>query len=148
MTAPVAEGTLLWEPSAQLMRTSTMTRYIAWLSEHRQLHFDTYDALWQWSVRDLGAFWASVWDFFGVVASQTAAHPLARRRMPGAQWFAGAELNYAEQVFARARSGSRSPASRGRSCGARSRESPRRCASWASRAGTAWRRTCRISPKR
>jgi acetoacetyl-CoA synthetase len=103
MTAPVAEGTLLWEPSAQLMRTSTMTRYIAWLSDHRQLHFDTYDALWQWSVRDLGAFWTSVWDFFGVVASQSAAHPLAGRGMPGAQWFVGAELNYAEQVFARAR---------------------------------------------
>src|SRR5258708_34099928 len=103
MPAPVAEGTLVWEPSAQLMRTSTMTRYIAWLSEHRQLRFDTYDALWQWSVGDLGAFWASVWDFFGVVASQIAAHPRTSRGMPRAQWFAGAELNYAEQVFARAR---------------------------------------------
>ena len=49
MTAPVAEGTLLWEPSPELMRTSTMTRYMVWLSDHRQLRFDTYDALWQWS---------------------------------------------------------------------------------------------------
>jgi acetoacetyl-CoA synthetase len=103
MTAPVTEGTLLWEPSAQLMRTSAMSRYITWLADHRQLHFDSYDALWQWSVRDLGAFWTSVWDFFDVVASQAAAHPLARRDMPGTQWFVGAELNYAEQVFARAR---------------------------------------------
>ncbi len=63
----------------------------------RERGFDDYAALWQWSVDDLEGFWASIWDFFGVAGSYDRV--LASREMPGARWFPGAEVNYAEHLF-------------------------------------------------
>src|SRR5690606_35116005 len=54
---------------------------------------------WQWSVTDLEAFWASVWEFCDVVADRPYTRVLADDRMPGARWFVGAELNYVANVF-------------------------------------------------
>jgi acetoacetyl-CoA synthetase len=93
-------GTLLWEPPAELRERATLTRYMRWLAAERGLDIDGYDALWQWSVDDLDAFWASIWDFFGVRASRPYERVLGSREMPGAQWFAGARLNFAEHAFA------------------------------------------------
>jgi acetoacetyl-CoA synthetase len=89
----------LWEPSEDMIARSAMTRYMRWLAEERSLHFAGYDELWQWSVRDLDAFWASIWDHFGVRASSPYTAILGERSMPGAEWFPGAELNYAEHLF-------------------------------------------------
>src|SRR5262249_22905934 len=77
-----------------------MTRYMRWLEAERGLRFDgDYHALWRWSVEDLDGFWRSIWDHLGVVASREPAAVLGRRSMPGAEWFTGAELNYAENLF-------------------------------------------------
>src|SRR4051812_28497854 len=83
--------TLLWEPPAELLERAVMTRYM------RERGFETYADLWQWSVDDLDGFWASIWDFFGVAGRYDRV--LAARAMPGAQWFPGAEVNYAEHLF-------------------------------------------------
>ena len=56
-----------------------------------------YEELWRWSVDDLERFWAHVWDFFGVEG--TYERVLGSREMPGAEWFPGASVNYAEHVF-------------------------------------------------
>ena len=101
----VSEGTLLWEPSEQRRRNSGMVRYMQWLSTEKSLSFEGYDSegyagLWEWSIRDLEDFWASVWEYFGVVHSEPYERVLARRAMPGAEWFPGARLNYAENVLA------------------------------------------------
>jgi acetoacetyl-CoA synthetase len=98
MTA-VAEGTLLWEPSEEFKAQANMTRYMAWLAENKALRFADYHDLWRWSVTDLEGFWASIWEFFAVKASKPYTRVLAERKMPGARWFEGAELNYAEHVF-------------------------------------------------
>jgi acetoacetyl-CoA synthetase len=95
----IAEGTLLWEPPSQLRRGSTMQAYIDWLAEHKNLHFGDYAALWQWSVQEIEAFWESLWQFFDLRAAAPYTQVLAERRMPGAHWFTGARLSYAEQVF-------------------------------------------------
>ena len=79
--------TLLWEPPAELVERAVMTRYM------RERGFERYADLWQWSVHDVDGFWASIWDFFGVAGSYDRV--LASRAMPGAQWFPGAEVNYA-----------------------------------------------------
>lgn len=100
-----AEGTLLWEPSEGLKESSNMTRYMRWLEERKGLSFPGYHELWEWSVEDLEAFWESVWEFCGVKASRPYERVLGRREMPGAEWFPGAELNYAENIFANARPG-------------------------------------------
>ena len=63
------------------------------------LTFADYDALWRWSVTDLAGFWRSIWDYFDVVAHTPPTATLADRRMPGARWFPGATLNYAENVL-------------------------------------------------
>ena len=72
-----------------------------WLARERGLAFGTYQDLWRWSVTDLDAFWSSIWDFFKVRSSRRYERVLARDTMPGASWFPGAELNYAEHALAR-----------------------------------------------
>jgi acetoacetyl-CoA synthetase len=76
-----------------------MTRYLRWLGSERDLRLAGYPELWEWSVGDLDAFWSSIWDFFSVEASRAPTAVLADRSMPGAGWFPGAELNYAEHLF-------------------------------------------------
>ena len=93
------DETLLWEPSEELKQQATLTRYMHWLEREKGLHVRDQEELWHWSVSHLEDFWASIWDFFSVKASRPYTSVLADRKMPGAQWFGGAELNYAEQVF-------------------------------------------------
>ena len=83
------------------MERANITRYRRWLKEHRGLSFESYDSLWRWSVGDLEGFWSSVWEFFGVKAHRPYVRVLGERRMPGARWFEGAELNYAEHALGR-----------------------------------------------
>jgi len=93
------EGTRLWQPSEELKRQATITRYMAWLERDRGLSFRDYGELWKWSVDELEEFWATIWDFFRVRASKPYDRVLVERTMPGAEWFRGSALNYAEQVF-------------------------------------------------
>src|SRR5215210_5674169 len=95
----VAEGTILWEPTDDFKNNTTLQAYIRWLEQRKGLRFDSYSRLWAWSVADIEAFWVSIWEFFDIQASQPYTEVLPERRMPGARWFAGAELNYAEHVF-------------------------------------------------
>jgi acetoacetyl-CoA synthetase len=90
----------LWEPSAELVERSRLREYMRWLEAERGLSFGTYEELWRWSVSDLEGFWGSIWDFFDVQADGGYEQVLRSRTMPGAEWFAGAGLNYAEHVFA------------------------------------------------
>jgi acetoacetyl-CoA synthetase len=101
--APASRGTLLWTPSEETVERANLTRYERWLHERRGLSFDSYADLWEWSVRDLEGFWSSIWEFCEVRASQPYSQVLSTREMPGAEWFPGATLNYAEHAFARER---------------------------------------------
>ncbi len=95
------EGTVLWTPSNEARARANLTRYLAWLRDTRGLAFDSYDALWRWSVTDLEAFWASIWEFCDVRAHRPYTQVLPERRVFGARWFPGAELNYAEHALRR-----------------------------------------------
>ena len=92
-------GELLWTPTPERVERAVMTRYMRWLEAERGVAVDDYRSLWKWSVTDLEAFWASIWDFFEVRASAPYTDVLPDRAMPGARWFPGAELNYAEHPF-------------------------------------------------
>ncbi|HYQ84114.1 MAG TPA: AMP-binding protein, partial [Rubrobacter sp.] len=94
-----AEGTLLWEPSGELKKNARISDYMRWLKAEKDLTFEDYNELWEWSVTDLEGFWASVWEYCGIEASKPYERVLGERAMPGAQWFPGAELNYAEHVL-------------------------------------------------
>jgi acetoacetyl-CoA synthetase len=73
--------------------------YQNWLRAQRGLQFDSYDALWRWSCTELEAFWQSVWDYYQLQSPTPHRAVLAERRMPGAKWFEGAQVNYARQVL-------------------------------------------------
>ena len=92
---------ILWSPSAELRASTNLARYIAGLRARRGMDVSTddYAGLWRWSVDELDAFWMSIWEHFDVVADGTPAVALADASMPGAVWFPGTRLNYAEHVF-------------------------------------------------
>jgi len=92
----------LWTPSPARIESAGITRYLRWLEERRGLRFDGYDSLWRWSVDQIEDFWESLWQFGGVVAHSPHRRVLDRRVMPGARWFEGATVNYAEQALWRA----------------------------------------------
>ncbi|RSZ31873.1 MULTISPECIES: acetoacetate--CoA ligase [unclassified Variovorax] len=73
--------------------------YRDWLRETRGLVFDSYDALWRWSVTELDAFWQSIWDYARIESPTPHTAVLAESRMPGARWFPGAQVNYAREVL-------------------------------------------------
>jgi acetoacetyl-CoA synthetase len=87
-----------------------MTRFMRWAGARGGREFADYDELWRWSVEEVEDFWASIWEFCGVRASRAYEQVLDARRMPGASWFEGAELNYAENMLGRGRDGERDPA--------------------------------------
>jgi acetoacetyl-CoA synthetase len=87
----------LWEPSAEVAAGTRLAAYTRWLERERELSFAGYQELWSWSVADLDGFWSSIWEHFEVRGSFDAV--LGRREMPGAEWFPGAEVSYAEHLF-------------------------------------------------
>jgi acetoacetyl-CoA synthetase len=95
----VSAPPVVWTPSPERIASATITRYREWLNETRGLALEDYAALWQWSVDELEGFWASIWEFFEVEASEPYERVLTTREMPGAAWFPGARLSYAEHVF-------------------------------------------------
>ncbi len=90
----------LWAPSPERVQATEMARFMSWAGERRGRPFDGYEDLWRWSVQELETFWAGVWEFCGVRASRPYERVLAAREMPGAVWFEGARLNYAENMLA------------------------------------------------
>ncbi|HEV3070968.1 MAG TPA: acetoacetate--CoA ligase [Solirubrobacteraceae bacterium] len=80
-----------------------MTRFMRWAGERHGREFADYDELRRWSLLELETFWEDIWEFCGVRASRSYERVLATRAMPGARWFQGAELNYAENMLLRDR---------------------------------------------
>ncbi|HEY2734521.1 MAG TPA: AMP-binding protein, partial [Polyangiales bacterium] len=99
--ADTLEGALLWEPDEATRSTSRIHHYMQWLRGEYGLSFARYDELWQWSVRELELFWESIWKYFDVQASAPYRRVLSSRAMPGARFFEGAELNYAQHALRR-----------------------------------------------
>jgi acetoacetyl-CoA synthetase len=89
----------IWRPAPAAIESSELTRYQRWLEARLGRTFEDYRALWEWSTTDLEGFWGSLWDYFEIAASVPYERVLGRRTMPGAEWFPGAELSYAEHVF-------------------------------------------------
>jgi acetoacetyl-CoA synthetase len=95
----MTSSTPLWVPTADTVSQTNIGRFIAHLGDCGIGSFDSYQALWQWSVDDLPAFWAAVWDFFEVQSSRPYSVVLDSTPMPGTRWLVGAQLNYAEHIL-------------------------------------------------
>ena len=93
----MAEGKLLWEPSRERLEDSKLARFM------RKHGHGSYDELWSWSVEDLEGFWRAIWEEYEV--GPAPERVLGDAEMPGAEWFPGTELNYAEYMLGQERSG-------------------------------------------
>lgn len=76
-----------------------LTLFREWLKTHRHLDFSNYDELWKWSVTDIEDFWQAMWEYTEIESPTPYRQVLKERRMPGAAWFEGAQVNYARQVL-------------------------------------------------
>ncbi|GAB4583730.1 acetoacetate--CoA ligase [Nocardia sp. IFM 10818] len=95
----IEQGDIVWSPPADVLEHSRVGQFLSWLREHRGLEFNGHDELWPWSVTDLPGFWSAIWEFGGVISHAPYDSVLAERVMPGARWFPGALLNYAEHAM-------------------------------------------------
>ncbi|GAA3125345.1 acetoacetate--CoA ligase [Streptomyces rectiviolaceus] len=90
----------LWQPDQERIAAAQITRFQAWAAEHHGAPADGgYAALHRWSVDELDTFWQAVTDWFDVRFSTPWTRVLGDRSMPGAEWFPGATLNYAEHAL-------------------------------------------------
>ncbi len=99
MSHAVAAGDVLWSPRADALDHTRIGEFMAWLKDRRDLDLRDYESLWRWSVTDLAGFWSAIWDAFEVTDHGRRTAVLAERVMPGASWFPGARLNYAEHAL-------------------------------------------------
>lgn len=95
----VNEGDLLWTPGRERIEQSQVTQFMRWIERDRQRSFANYSELWQWSVTDIEGFWQAIWDYFHIKSSAPYSRVLADRTMPGAVWFPGTRLNFAEHAL-------------------------------------------------
>lgn len=89
-----------WEPTAKRKANARISHFAHWLSKRSEnTAFKDYDSLWHWSVNNTDEFWESVWDYFEVESPAPYSNVLDSRKMPGAKWFSGSQVNYVNQVF-------------------------------------------------
>lgn len=97
MTTP--RGTLLWTPPPRRQAASALRDFMEVVSERVGRRFDRYPELYEWSIQDLPRFWQTVWDYCAVIHSGEIEEAVSTPRMPGARWFEGARLNFAENLL-------------------------------------------------
>jgi len=93
-------GKLLWKPSEKYVKQANMTRFIAFVNKKYRLKIKSYAELHKWSVENISYFWAAIWDFAGIIASRKYDKVVEDlSKFPGAKWFPGARLNFAENLL-------------------------------------------------
>ncbi len=92
-------STILWQPSAERIAATRLAAWQRWLARERNLAIDSYAELHAWSVSERADFWQSLWDYFGIKSHTPYSTVLTNDQMPGAHWFDGATLNFAEHLL-------------------------------------------------
>ena len=91
---------LLWKPTDEQIKKSNMYRFMKFINQTYNQNFKEYASLYDWSIENISDFWAAFWDFADIIHSkgydQVIDNP---KKMPGARWFSGAELNFAENLL-------------------------------------------------
>jgi acetoacetyl-CoA synthetase len=98
-TTYTAAPELLRPPADDVLTGTEIGKFLSWLTEHRGVSFADYEQLHHWSVTDLNGFWSAIWEYYGVHSDTPYDAVLGNRDMPGAQWFPGATLNYAQHAL-------------------------------------------------
>ncbi len=90
---------ILWQPTAERIASTQLAAWQQWLASDQGLVFDSYADLHQWSVTHREEFWKSIWNYFGINSHSPYRAVLENDVMPGASWFPGATLNFAEHLL-------------------------------------------------
>ncbi|MBU2499636.1 MAG: AMP-binding protein, partial [Proteobacteria bacterium] len=91
---------MLWKPTEERIRASNMYRFMTFVNETHKKNFTEYEGLYQWSVDNIPDFWAAMWEFADIKASKPYDQVVDdATKMPGAKWFSGAQLNFAENLL-------------------------------------------------
>ncbi len=91
---------LLWKPSKERIENTNMYRFMNFINDKHHQNLNEYEPLYQWSIENIPAFWAAMWEFAQIKASQPY-HDIVDdlTKLPGAGWFSGAKLNFAENLL-------------------------------------------------
>ncbi|MFP4650539.1 MAG: acetoacetate--CoA ligase [Desulfobacterales bacterium] len=93
-------GEILWQPSSERIRNTAMMKFMSRINSRYSKEFREYSDLYEWSVENISDFWAELWEYAGIVHSRTYDRIVDDPyKMPGARWFEGAELNFAENLL-------------------------------------------------
>ncbi len=93
-------GRLLWKPSEERIKSTNMYRFMNHINEKFNKDFSEYEELYKWSVENIPDFWDTIWKFAGIKTSKPYHEVVDNPyKMPGAKWFSGAELNFAENLL-------------------------------------------------
>jgi acetoacetyl-CoA synthetase len=91
---------LLWEPTQDRIKSTNMCRFINFINDKYKKSFSEYNHLYEWSIDKIPEFWEAMWEFAGIIASKPYEKAVDRLdKMPGAKWFPGARLNFAENLL-------------------------------------------------
>jgi acetoacetyl-CoA synthetase len=91
---------LLWKPTEEQIKQSNMYRFMLFINETHHQNFKEYAPLYEWSIDNISNFWAAFWDFADIIHSKGYDRVIDDvKKMPGARWFPGAELNFAENLL-------------------------------------------------
>ncbi len=92
--------TAIWTPSFSRIENSNLTRYLSFLHTEYHCLFDSYNGLYQWSIQEPEKFWLSISEFCNVLFTRQWNDILTDpEKMPGASWFAGSQLNFAQNLL-------------------------------------------------
>ncbi|MEM0353369.1 MAG: acetoacetate--CoA ligase [Archaeoglobaceae archaeon] len=91
---------LLWKPSEEIVRNANITKFVEYVNQRFGVNLQNYWDLYKWSVENIPDFWSAIWDFCGVVCSERFTKVVDDLdKFPGARWFVGAKLNFAENLL-------------------------------------------------
>jgi acetoacetyl-CoA synthetase len=91
---------LLWKPSEEQIKNSNMYRFMGIVNEKYRQNFNEYGPLYEWSIENIAEFWSTMWEFADIIASKPYDQVVDdASKMPGAHWFPGARLNFAENLL-------------------------------------------------
>ena len=92
----------MWQARTSDIANANMTQFLHFINQQQKTSLSNYQALHQWSVQASEQFWQSLWQFCGVKASKSAEQVLKEgETIAKAQWFPGAQLNFADNLLAR-----------------------------------------------
>ncbi|MGB5850296.1 MAG: acetoacetate--CoA ligase [Ignavibacteriaceae bacterium] len=94
-----SKNTLLWCPNEKTVNDANITKFIEFVNKEFGISISDYSGLYNWSVTEIEKFWQALWNYSGIIHSKNYDKILDKRKMPGAKWFEGAELNFAENLL-------------------------------------------------